>query len=139
MANAAVNVIIWAHDKFEPVIKYLPDRGTWYCLIREGRSGEFRSLEGPEPLGHPTPGDALTAASALLDGLETARHEALAVEVVTLLTASPPRLRRAIITEMAEPSAPESSSLWEAQRDDGTWTDPVPSPYKAVKIAKEYR
>jgi hypothetical protein len=125
----------WPYPQFEPQIIYRPKSSSWQCLIRElpGKA-PFRSIEGPNPPAHLTPNDALAAAEERVKELLSSRQEALSTEVVKFLTDDKPRLRRVMIPN---PDKGPPIKQWEAQRTDGTWTDPQPSPYGAVKLALE--
>lgn len=105
---------------------------TWRCMVRKLPDGDFRSVEGPGASPHATPDAALASALARVADLLAARQEALAVEVVRLLTTIPARLKPATIPN---PEGGPNLRYWTAQSDSGVWTEPQATPYEAVGIA----
>lgn len=126
----------WPYPQFEPQITYLPRTSSWVCLVRPLPDGEFTSLDRPGASLHPTPDAALASAVTSVQALLQAREEALAVEALTLLTATPPRLKPATIPNPEGGNNQAPLKYWQAQEEDGTWTEPLPTVFEAVKVAR---
>lgn len=123
----------WPHPNFEPQVRHFPASNTWRCFVRKLPDGPFRSLEGPGVPSHTTSDAAVAAASQRVSDLLAARQESLAVEVVRLLVAVPARLRP---VSVPNPEGGPDLRYWQARADStAPWTDPVPSPYEATRIA----
>lgn len=127
----------WPHLDYEPRLVYSETDQTWRCLIRARGSQEYTSLE-PNLPGHPTPEEALSSAATRVSGLLATREESSAVETLRLLTEG--RLRSVEALESGPGGGPPiHTTRWQAQGDDGTWTDPAPTPQEATLVARARR
>jgi hypothetical protein len=68
-----------------------------------------------------------------ITSLEDSRQEVLAVEAVKRLTEDKPRLRPVMVSSLDK--GPHKLKMWEAQKSDGTWTEPQATVYGAMKMA----
>lgn len=118
--------------KFEPQVQYLSASDSWRCVVRRLPDGEFRALGAGQNSTYSTPDLALAAAIDRVAELLSARQEALAVEVVRFLTATPARLKP---QNVQDPETGTQLRYWTAQSDAGAWTTPQSTPYEAVKLA----
>jgi hypothetical protein len=111
---------------FIPRVVPLP-QGKWRVEISQPGHG-FTTVEPAQP-GHDTIEEAVAAVVSRVDGLKAARREAADAEVASFVRSR--RLRDTTVDVGGEPQP-----RWLGQRDDGTWTEPQPSPEEAVQEAR---